>query len=192
MEVWKDIKGFEGIYQISSHGRIKSFKKNKKGYILSNRNKNGWYLNVVLTSKDNWRSVKIHRLVAESFIPNPDNKPEVNHKDGDKQNNKVENLEWVTESENMNHAINMNPNIVKGMNHYNKYSRPKTVQQFNFDGELMAEYPNCKLASEITGVCQRNIHAVAAQEEYKPGLTRSQAGGFVWRFKEEEGDIDAS
>lgn len=187
MEIWKDIEGFEGIYQISSYGRVKSFKKNKQGYILSNKNKTGWYLNIVLTSENSWKSVKIHRLVAEAFIPNPDNKPEINHVDGNKQNNRADNLEWVTGSENVKHAISMNPDMIKGMNKYNKYSKPKTVQQFNLDGELMAEYPNCKLASQITGVCQRNIYSVASQEEYSPGLTRSQAGGFIWRFKEKEG-----
>lgn len=185
MEAWKDIKGFEGIYQISNMGRVKSFKADPNGRILSIKNSKGDYLNIVLCHGNKRRSVKVHRLVAEAFIPNPDNKPEVNHKDGNKQNNRADNLEWVTRRENHRHALDRNPNMIKGIIRYNRYTRPKTIQQFSLDGNFVAEYPNAAEASRVTGICQRNILQVANMDEYRPGKTRRQAGGFIWRFKPE-------
>jgi len=189
MEAWKDIPGFEGLYQISNKGRLKSFKQYKDGRILSTKNNKGDYLSAVLCGKGvERRSTRVHRLVAEAFIPNPDSKPEVNHKDGNKQNNRVENLEWVTRLENAHHAIKHNPNILKGMNHYNKYVRPKTVIQLSLNGRHIAEFPSAKAAGRATGVCGRNILQVANRDEYKPGKTRKQAGGYIWRYKQGGGE----
>ena len=190
METWKDIPGFDGAYQISSHGRIKSFKKAKSGRILSTKNSKGWYFTVNLIDASGGSNIlRVHRLVAEAFIPNPGDKPEVNHKDTNKQNNGVDNLEWVTRLENCVHAIKHNPNILRGMNRYNKYIRPKTIQQLALSGKLLAEFPNSAEAERVTGVCHRNILQVASKDEYKPGMTRRQAGGFVWKYKEDgQGD----
>ncbi len=193
MEKWKDVKGFEGAYQISSWGGLKSFKSDPCGRMLQTNNANGDYLSYVLIYGGKTKSTRIHRLVAEAFIPNPLNLPEVNHKDCDKQNNRVENLEWITRSGNVRHAIKNNPGMVLGMIHYNRYERPKTIQQYSLDNKLIAEYHNAKDASEATGACQRNILQVANKDEFKPGMTRKQAGGFRWRFKhEEERDKSAS
>ncbi|MDY2883057.1 MAG: NUMOD4 domain-containing protein [Romboutsia timonensis] len=113
-EVWKDIKGFEEIYQVSNFGRVKSLlrkRRNRNGYfyikekILKQSINTYGYLQVCLYNNCE-RSVKrVHRLVAETFIPNPSNKPEVNHIDGNKTNNKIDNLEWVTSKENITHAF---------------------------------------------------------------------------------------
>jgi len=104
-ENWKDIKGYEGLYQVSDHGRVKSFKRlgtperirkpfpDRYGYLK---------LNLFKNYKASCR--KPHRLVAETFIPNPENKETVNHIDGNKENNHVSNLEWSTMDENMQHA----------------------------------------------------------------------------------------
>ncbi|SPF51194.1 conserved hypothetical protein [Candidatus Desulfosporosinus infrequens] len=192
MELWKDIEGFEGVYQISTKGRLKSFKKLREGFILSNKNSKKDYLSVVLTHKGRVRYARIHKLVAEAFIANVNNKPQINHKDGNKQNNKVENLEWVSGSENVIHAISIHPNMLKGMNKYNKFIRPNAIQQYNLNGELLAEYPNAQEAFRLTGVCGRNILQVASETEYKPGLTRKQAGGFIWRFKERKGKVQCT
>lgn len=99
-EIWTDIKGYEGLYQISNKGNIKSFISSK---ILSPLFANG-YLQVRLYKNSKSIRQKIHRLVAAAFIPNPANKPQVNHKNGIKTDNRVENLEWVTASENTRHA----------------------------------------------------------------------------------------
>ena len=186
-EVWKDIKGFEGVYQISNTGKQKSFKASPEGRILSNKNKKGDYLSVVLQYKGLIRYTRMHILVAEAFVPNPFNKPQINHMDGNKQNNSADNLEWVTPQENVIDAIKRNPSMVKGINEYNIFIRPKTIQQFTLNYNLLDEFPNAVEAGRITGVCHSNILQVASGDEYKPGKTRKQAGGFVWKFKDENG-----
>ncbi len=184
IEEWKDIINFEGYYQISSFGRLKSFKKHKEGYIMSLTNKTGWYLSVVLCGIDKINeSHKIHILVGKYFIPNPENKKYINHKDLNKQNNHKNNLEWNTSSENINHAINLNPNILKGINDYNR-NKIKPINQYSLSGDLIEEHASGKDASLKTKVCERNIFQVASKTEYKPGLTRKQAGGFIWKYKQ--------
>jgi hypothetical protein len=105
MEIWKDIQGYEGIYQISNLGRIKSLHRDyTNGRILNPAKNNRGYLRLGLSGNGKVRYDSVHRLVAETFIPNPKNLPEVNHIDGNKLNNRVENLEWVTKGENQAHA----------------------------------------------------------------------------------------
>lgn len=112
-EIWKDITGYEGLYQVSSFGRVKSLiKKDSNGRIwpeniIKTYISNYGYENVTFTIKGNRTPVfKLHRLVAQSFIDNPDNKSTVNHKDGNKLNNRLDNLEWATHNEQMSHAKN--------------------------------------------------------------------------------------
>ena len=104
MEIWKDIEGYEGIYQVSNLGRTKRLYKNDKEKILKPFSNKDGYLIVNLCKEGKVKSRSVHRLVAQAFIPNPENKPEVNHKDENKSNNKVENLEWVTSKENNNYG----------------------------------------------------------------------------------------
>ena len=99
-EHWKDIKGYEGLYQVSNLGRVKSFYKNK---VLKPRIKENDYLIVSLYKENKDKKFYIHRLVAETFIDNPNKKEQVNHKDFNKSNNIVENLEWVSKIENLKH-----------------------------------------------------------------------------------------
>ncbi len=107
-EFWKWISGFEGLYQISNYARVKSFprgRNRKEIKILKPLFTPQGYLKVTLRNSDKEKTRRLHRLVAETFIPNPENKPEVNHKDGNKFNNCVDNLEWNTDTENKRHAI---------------------------------------------------------------------------------------
>lgn len=110
-EIWKPIEGFDGMYEISSKGRLRSWKgvnqcapKREKPIIRKQAKARGY--NWVLLSNLNGKNKmgRIHRLVASTFLPNPEGKPEVNHKNGIKDDNRVENLEWVTREENMSHA----------------------------------------------------------------------------------------
>lgn len=113
-EIWKDIEGYEGLYQVSNLSRIKALAK----FVNKGKCHRGWgehllrygadacgYHRTNLSKNGNNRTVKVHRIVAQAFIPNPDNKPQVNHKDGNKQNNHIDNLEWCTQSENLKHAF---------------------------------------------------------------------------------------
>lgn len=116
VETWKDIKGWEEYYQVSSDGKVRSKDKFvphwrggnaiRRGRILSAFNRRG-YFEVNLSVNNNRHDISIHRLVAENFIDNPLKLPQVNHKDGNKLNNCVDNLEWVTRSQNVKHAYDM-------------------------------------------------------------------------------------
>lgn len=102
-EIWKDIEGYEGLYQVSNLGRVKRV---KTGRILKGcKDRYGYgYLLVSLYKNGSQSTKRIHRLVAQAFIPNPENKPEVNHIDENKTNNMISNLEWSTSKENINHG----------------------------------------------------------------------------------------
>lgn len=114
-EIWRDIEGYEGIYQVSNIGRVKSLNraihtKDGRCYIKHESLLNGsvdedGYIRVGLTKDRKTKEIFIHRLVALTFIPNPENKPQVNHKDGIKHHNMLSNLEWATDKENVIHAI---------------------------------------------------------------------------------------
>lgn len=114
MEIWVDIEGYEGMYQISSYGNVRSLDREVHGGYAGTYIRKGaakaltpdfdGYLSVSLHKDGKDKVFRVHRLVASAFIPNPDNKLEVNHKDLDKTNNHVDNLEWVTRSENEKHA----------------------------------------------------------------------------------------
>ena len=156
MEIWKDITGYEGIYQVSNTGRVRrvgDYKNQssswKSGYKILRAGDNGRGYLFVNLSKDNKRCRKyVHRLVAEEFIPNPMNKKTVNHIDCDKSNNSVDNLEWATYQENNDHAINtMRLNGLSRKN--NKASMP--VIQYDLDMNYIAEYPSLREAERVTG-----------------------------------------
>lgn len=207
-EEWKWVNGFDGVYQISNLGRIKSFKRMDDGYILSNQNAAGDYLRVVLndTVSMKRRSVAIHILVVEHFIGEIPKGFHVHHKDGNKQNNRVDNLEMLTPKEHAIETIKHNPHILDGMIAYNKgrfiddgrkrYQRNRfstkrkfqkgRILQYTLDENLVGEYNNAMDAYRKTGVCQRNILQVANKEPYNSkGSVRKQAGGYIWRFEKE-------
>ena len=108
-EIWKPIEGTDGKYEVSNTGKVRclNYKQTGKTKELTASEKVGGYLQLRVKKNGNLKTVVVHRLVADAFIPNPDGKPEVNHIDGDKKNNNADNLEWVTRSENIKHAVNI-------------------------------------------------------------------------------------
>lgn len=117
-EEWRQVKGFEGLYEVSSFGRVRSLDRERhaikygkpvvsklKGGVMKLGESNRGYYHIILRKDGKAYTLRINRLVAEAFIPNPDNLPQVNHIDGDKKNNAVSNLEWCTCSHNIIHAM---------------------------------------------------------------------------------------
>jgi len=128
MEEWAAIEGFEGLYEISDLGRVRSIdriqinskgiQRRDKGRILTLVDRGNDYLFVSLSKNNKKHNFSVHTGVAQAFIPNPENRPQVNHKDGDKRNNVKTNLEWATAQENSIHAFENNLRIsVKGESH---------------------------------------------------------------------------
>ncbi len=184
MEIWKDIVGYEGLYQVSNLGRVKSFdryvrngtsnKNIKRGKILSPCvNPKCGYMQVNLIKDKNKKIKTIHRLVAEAFIPNLENKPCVNHIDGNKQNNKIDNLEWVTHSENTIHAIKMGLKInLKGINHYKR-----AVNQYSIDGKFIKRWNSIKEIKK-----EWNLKSIHVSECCKGKIKTSL--GYKWEYAE--------
>lgn len=114
IEIWKDIEGYEGLYEVSSYGRVRSLQRTRKGSygsirivyekILNHKIDKDGYHTVSLSKEGKMKYIRVHRLVAQAFIPNPDNLPQVNHRDEDKSNNCVENLEWCDAKYNSNYG----------------------------------------------------------------------------------------
>lgn len=164
-EVWKDIKGYEGLYQVSNLGRVKSLWYKRERILKPSKDRQG-YLKVNLCRNNIRITYKVHRLVAEVFIPNPENKPQVNHINEIKNDNRMENLEWTTSKENINHGTRNQ-----------QVSKP--VNQYDLQWNLVAIYESLNEASRQTGVNQGNISAVCLGR-YKT------AGGFRWRYLKED------
>lgn len=176
-EIWKDILGYKGLYKVSNLGRVKSIYYEKTHRILSACPNNG-YLYVGLWSIGKCKKHSIHRLVAEAFLPNPENKPCVNHLNAKRDDNTLANLEWCTHSENNRYAYHssgrINPMMgVTGRN--NKRSRP-VLQLSKTNNSLISRYVSISEASEKTGVSAGNIVSCCK------GILKS-AGCFMWKYE---------
>lgn len=146
---YRDIEGYEGHYMVDTKGNVFSLKRKK---IMTPCKSNNGYMQVHLSIDGVMKSHKIHRLVAKTFIPNPYNLPQVNHKDEDKTNNCVENLEWCTQSYNMNY--NDGQKRRASSRDYEEISKKrsevqsKEVTQYDFDGRIVAIWRNAYVAEE--------------------------------------------
>ena len=184
-EIYKDIKDLEGLYKVSNFGRVKSLGNgksyNSKERILKPDTSRNGYLKVLLYKDGKKKKFLVHRLVAEAFIPNPNNLPCVNHKDEDKTNNYVGtpendymdgNLEWCSHEYNINYGTRNERSAKARING----KKSKRVLQFTLDGELIREWPSI---SE----CGRNGFCIGNICECCQGKLKSHKG-YIWRYKE--------
>lgn len=177
-EIWKDIKGYEDDYMISSYGRVRSVDRMKtlsngvkrlhKGRILKPKKDKYGYLICSLSKNSKLKSFTVHRLVAEAFIQNPDNFPIINHKDENPTNNFASNLEWCDFKYNSNYGTAIQRRAEK---------RSKTVLQIDKEtGQVIAEYPSTQEAARKLNICQSTISECCNGK-------RNTAGGFKWQYK---------
>jgi hypothetical protein len=175
-EIWKDIDEYVGIYKVSSLGRIIRTQKTKgtKGNNILTPIKNESGLYVHLYNKGNNKRFKIHRLVGKSFLLNPENKPEINHKDGNRWNNNVDNLEWATSSENNTHS---HRELERKFTAYGEHhNNSLTISQYNKKNELVDVYGSVNEAGRQLKICFSNIAKCARGE-------RKYSGGYIWKYE---------
>lgn len=171
VEIWKEIEGYEGYYAVSNYGNVKSLdrtivRSDQRVTILKGRQLIPWfgkstgYLYVTLSKFGVHKKHSVHRLIALAFIPNPENKKEVNHKDGNKLNNDLSNLEWCTPSENINHAYARGLITSIGNTHYNARKVINCRGQVFDTIKDAARHFSLKGKSGISDVCRGvNSHA---------------------------------
>ena len=187
IEIWKDIKGYEGKYQVSNLGRIKSLERDvffpngtvnrhiEEKILVQNIGKLGYaYVNLYLNGKA--KTIKTHRLVAMAFLPNPENKPMVNHKDEVKTNNVVDNLEWCDAQYNALYGTRIQRQKQTYKDNY-KNGKNKAVKKV-FCVELNKTFDCITSAQEQLGIWRSVIAKVCKGKQ-------KTAGGFHWKFADE-------
>lgn len=185
-EEWKEIPGYQGLYEISNLGRVKSLERtivyppskfypNGRTRVLKEKfltpcvdGKGYQFVQLFINGK--FRSKKVHRLVAEAFIPNINNFEQVNHKDENKKNNSVDNLEWCTLIYNVNYGTGKYRKTLK---------RRIPVMQYDLDGNFIREYESATAATKVLGIKQGNARTIlqTCRGEYK------RMFGYIWKFK---------
>ena len=191
-EIWLPVVGYEGLYEVSDGGNIRSLVRYKK-QLKPSKNTNG-YLSVELFKHKASKRFLVHRLVAAAFLPNPQNFPQVNHKDENRCNNSADNLEWCSARYNMNYGAGAKTRHLKidysapifaatARENGAKVSRP--VLQFSKSGEFIKRYNSGKEAHRLTGINHSHIMECCAGKRYKT------VGGYIWKY-ERNGDLLAS
>ncbi|QOR58314.1 HNH endonuclease [uncultured phage cr106_1] len=171
MEIWKDIVGYEGLYKVSNLGRI----KNKKDRLLSPYHNTNGYISVDLYKNGKVNKLRVHRIVAEAFILNPNNLPIINHKNEDKTDNSVSNLEWCNYSYNLSYG-NRVEKMFKTRLDKNTKTAQKEVIQYDLEGNILNIFTSISEASKLTG-----ISCGAIWQSCKKGHITNKK--FKWNYK---------
>lgn len=174
IEIWKDIKGYEGLYQVSNLGRVKSLenRSNHKNQLIMKQSIVRGYKQITLCKNKVQKMYKVHRLVAETFIPNPNNKNQVNHIDGNKRNNCYYNLEWCTASENMKHAFKTGLKKQKVGKENPRSIKVNMIDKNN--DKIIMSFGSLREAERETGCCHSEIT--------KSIKRKGTCGGFKWQI----------
>lgn len=195
MEEWKDIPGYEGLYQVSDQGRVRSLDRivvnsrnvyrTLKGRILRPLKYRNGYFYIVLSKDNHRKNCRVHRLVARAFIPNPENKPHLDHINTKRDDNRVENLRWTTAKENVNNPLSIKhlSDAMKGDKHpmYGKLGKDnptsKAIYQISKDGNIIRKWGGMREAERHTGTKQKKI-SLCCQGK------RRTTGGYRWIYAE--------
>lgn len=202
-EVWKDVVGYEGYYMVSNLGRIKSmrFRHIKREKIMLPNLRPDGYMAIGLSKNGVTKTKTVHRLVASAFLENPNNLEMINHKDENRSNNAVSNLEWCSRSYNQIYSINLHPErknvfgdnfkkgiksssfVVKGEAH----KHFESIIQSTKDGCFVKRYENAAVAGNELGKPSWNIYMAAVRNKNTPKIrkrhTKCTAYGYVWEFE---------
>ena len=170
-EVWKDVVGYEGLYEVSSLGRVKSLRRN----IIMKQKKVKGYNMLNLTKAGKQKGETVSRLVGRAFIPNPENKPQINHIDENKQNNHVDNLEWVTAKENSNHGTRTS-RVINNLERTSEKQKTPIAMIDKDTGELIKVFNSIQSAFRFLGdIPNGNISRVCKKK-------REHAYGYKWEY----------
>lgn len=179
LEIWKDIQGFEGVYQVSNLGNVKSlfFHSTNTPRLLKSSPTNCGYYKVQLHLNGKPKTKYVHRLVAETFLPRIQGKDQVNHKDGDKSNNALQNLEWVSASENQLHSVRNN--LRKSSPMLGRFGslnpRSKPISQYALDGTFIRRWNSVSDAGRYYNFRPNCI------SECANGITHTSYG-YIWKY----------
>ena len=177
-EVWKDIEGVEGIYQVSNFGNVLSLNYKNHGYSrqLVPKCNNSGRLWVELFKEGKRKPMLIHRLVAMAFIPNPNKFEQINHKDENAKNNRVENLEWCTQKYNIQYYLDRHPGKPK-VNYSSNYKKRMSlkVNQYTREGKLIKTWENSRQVAVEKGWSDWSVSECCRNK-------RKSAYGFIWQY----------